>query len=225
MDADRRHVCDRLRGPAGDGQRRARTRPSPRSRPGRRASTTNTPPANGTYFYVLRSYFQSWLSANTAEVSAACRPDGERLPRLHGRIERRRDDGRRGRLRVAGGQRLRRRRRRRDGREHRHEHQPQLHGRGQGPPIGSGTSGSASRRRRRPSSGSRSARTSASTTTRERAGSASSCRGTAAQAGRRPSRQASPASATTTYTLGGAADTWGRTWTGRSSRTRASACA
>jgi hypothetical protein len=34
------------------------------------ANTTNTPPANGTYFYVLRSYFQSWLSASTAEVSA-----------------------------------------------------------------------------------------------------------------------------------------------------------
>ena len=35
------------------------------------ASTTNTPPANGTWYYVLRTYFQSWLSANTAEVSAA----------------------------------------------------------------------------------------------------------------------------------------------------------
>jgi hypothetical protein len=35
------------------------------------ASTTNTPPANGMYFYVLRTTFQSWLSANTAEVSAA----------------------------------------------------------------------------------------------------------------------------------------------------------
>ena len=71
------------------------------------ASTTNTPPANGTYFYVLRTYFQSWLSANTAEVSAARRPDRERLPGLHGHLERPRHDGRRRRLRVAGGERLR----------------------------------------------------------------------------------------------------------------------
>ena len=36
------------------------------------ATTTNDiPPANGTYYYVLRSVFQNWTSVNTGQVSAA----------------------------------------------------------------------------------------------------------------------------------------------------------
>jgi hypothetical protein len=34
------------------------------------ASTTDAPPANGTYFYVLRSVFQSWTSVNSNQASA-----------------------------------------------------------------------------------------------------------------------------------------------------------
>jgi hypothetical protein len=33
-------------------------------------TTTNTPPSVGLYYYVLRSTFQSWLSVSTAEVNA-----------------------------------------------------------------------------------------------------------------------------------------------------------
>jgi hypothetical protein len=33
-------------------------------------ATTDTPPANGTYYYVLRSVFQSWTSANSNQASA-----------------------------------------------------------------------------------------------------------------------------------------------------------
>jgi hypothetical protein len=33
-------------------------------------STTDTPATSGTYYYVLRSYFQSWVSANSNEASA-----------------------------------------------------------------------------------------------------------------------------------------------------------
>jgi len=33
-------------------------------------STTNTPAASGTYYYVLRSYFQSWVSVNSNQASA-----------------------------------------------------------------------------------------------------------------------------------------------------------
>ena len=35
------------------------------------ASTTDTPAASGTYYYVLRSYFQNWVSVNSNQVSAA----------------------------------------------------------------------------------------------------------------------------------------------------------
>lgn len=35
------------------------------------AATTDAPPANGTYYYVLRSAFQSWTSVNSNEASAA----------------------------------------------------------------------------------------------------------------------------------------------------------
>ena len=34
------------------------------------ASTTNTPAASGTYYYVLRSYFQNWVSVNSNQASA-----------------------------------------------------------------------------------------------------------------------------------------------------------
>lgn len=34
-------------------------------------STTDTPPANGTYYYVVRSVFQNWTSVNSNQVSAA----------------------------------------------------------------------------------------------------------------------------------------------------------
>jgi hypothetical protein len=33
-------------------------------------ATTNTPPASGTYYYVLRSTFQNWLSVNSNQASA-----------------------------------------------------------------------------------------------------------------------------------------------------------
>lgn len=39
--------------------------------PGTTVATTDTPGANGTYFYVLRSRFQSWTSVNSNQASAA----------------------------------------------------------------------------------------------------------------------------------------------------------
>ena len=38
--------------------------------PGSATSTTNAPAASGTYYYVLRSYFQSWVSVNSNQASA-----------------------------------------------------------------------------------------------------------------------------------------------------------
>jgi hypothetical protein len=42
--------------------------------PGTTVATTDTPASGGTYYYVLRSEFQSWTSVNTAEVSAVFTP-------------------------------------------------------------------------------------------------------------------------------------------------------
>ena len=161
-------------------------------------------------------YFQNWLSVNSNQASVTLGGQtSSGYQGVHGRLERRRHGRRRRRLRID----------RRPtpaptaaasatdastGTNNNHRAAPTR----ARTATGSGTSGSASRRRVTSVDGIQvRADVGHEQQRRARAGSASSCRGTAGRPGRRPSRRHA-ASRRTTYTLGAANDTWGRTWTG-----------
>ena len=106
------------------------------------ATGTSDNPAAGTWYYVLRTYFASWTSANSNEASVvvATGPTSTGPTQCTGASNAPEtvNAGDNNGYESAGRERVRRRRVRRDRREHRHGRHHQLHGQhhGQAPLVG-----------------------------------------------------------------------------------------
>ena len=192
------------------------TRSSRRSRPRTTVTITDGPGSAGTFWYRLRAYVQNWESVDSNTRQRVPGDDGVR--RLCQQRRRHHERRRQQRLRGLDRERLQRQLRVRHriptaARARRH---PAAAARRRTRPrtaIGSTASSRACRGASRPSTGSGSAPTWRSTTRPAPRTCAPSSRGTAGRRGRPSRARRITTAAETTYTFGGTANLWGRTWT------------